>query len=449
MLFRSVAALVALASFSSATPTEQAQGCQSAYMSGSQDCSGLSILAECLNGPMTAMDDRDSRTWQRTLDAFARAAGCSLVMAAQTNPSLVIRERNLNIQVAADHDVNFVRHGRQETVSIWDLYDRVNASESTMNAGIARTQAISDALATFTSSQHTEQMAAITEMSAAVASTVAATQATASNMLASMLDDVARNMTGFQTQMTASMAAFQSELGGELATLSATISRNVTTGLATALSVANAAMDRETSLDLLGTYTEIMTSLQSNQGFIPFNAILNSTAAQAKVNRFYSIAERARNCSATSSGWDVARNRCAPGCRARVSAERETFLYGGHCMHSIEPNGDDDRFPSWCIPYWPASNPGWSRGNYNTLCRLSRQSMGRQTNCGNIDMDGDGGLCAGKSAGGRNWAVMAFESNTSPDVWMNRDWWSWRPTNGGGNCQLEEDSSTVAIYACR
>ena len=49
------------------------------------------------------------------------------------------------------------------------------------------------------------------------------------------------------------MAAFQSELGGELATLSATISRNVTTGLATALSVANAAMDRETSLDLLGT----------------------------------------------------------------------------------------------------------------------------------------------------------------------------------------------------
>ena len=57
------------------------------------------------------------------------------------------------------------------------------------------------------------------------------------------------------------MAAFQSELGGELATLSATISRNVTTGLATALSVANAAMDRETSLDLLGTCEKHGTDL--------------------------------------------------------------------------------------------------------------------------------------------------------------------------------------------
>ena len=31
------------------------------------------------------------------LDAFASAAGCSHVMVAQTNPSLVIRERDLNI----------------------------------------------------------------------------------------------------------------------------------------------------------------------------------------------------------------------------------------------------------------------------------------------------------------------------------------------------------------
>jgi len=44
---------------------------------------------------------------------------------------------------------------------------------------------------------------------------------------------------------------------------------------------------------------------------------------------------------------------------------------------------------------------------------------------------------------------MAFESNTSPDVWMNRDWWTYRPTNGGGDCRLEQDGSTVAIYACR
>ena len=53
--------------------------------------------------------------------------------------------------------------------------------------------------------------------------------------------------------MATSMSTFQSALGGELSTLSATISRNVTSGLATALSVANAAMDRETSLELLGT----------------------------------------------------------------------------------------------------------------------------------------------------------------------------------------------------
>ena len=51
-----------------------------------------------------------------------------------------------------------------------------------------------------------------------------------------------------------------------------------------------------------------MTSMQSNQGFIPMANILNSSEAQAKVNRYYTMAERARNCAVGGKFTRTVRN---------------------------------------------------------------------------------------------------------------------------------------------
>lgn len=428
MLARYLALMATVASASAqANAVTRAQLCQQTYMAGAQTCTSLSNLAACINGPMSEMSGTEAAFWQSTLDGFATAAGCSLIPADTTNPKMTIRNRDLEVRTPAGHDVNFVRNGRQEIVSIFGLNDRVDSAEERMNATVDRAQAIADALATFTSNQHDS----ISQQVRIISQTVTSQQGTFAGMLEAQLSTVN------QAQET-----FQTSVAGELSGIRTAVAAQVSAAVATA----NAALSVNAGKTLLGTYASIVSALEVTPGYLMAGELLNSTAALAQVDRYFSLAAAAREC--TSGGLDMATGRCFASCRSRVASNRDSFMYAGHCMRSIEPNGDSDRIPSGCIPYYPTTNPRWNRNNYDQLCRLSRTSMGRSTNCGNVDMDSDGGLCPGRSSGGL-WAVMAFESNTSPDVYTNQDWWSWRPTNGGGNCQLEEDTSTVAVYACR
>ena len=88
---------------------------------------------------------------------------------------------------------------------------------------------------------------------------------------------------------------------------------------------------------------------------------------------------------------------------------------------------------SGCTPYQPARS--WTSLDYLVICRHFGGT------CLNYDTDADGGRCS------NNAAVLAFENNAFPDVWVNRATFRWRPSTGVPTCDFTPGRLTV-VFAC-
>ena len=114
------------------------------------------------------------------------------------------------------------------------------------------------------------------------------------------------------------------------------------------------------------------------------------------------------------------------------------FFYKGICLQAVNSTVSQDNVPTNCAAYQPIQS--WTRFDYDAIC----QFFSRSAKCsGSIDRDRDGGRCSNYQA------LLAFESNTFPDVWVHARTFSWYPSDSlSPNCELLADPPGVIVYAC-
>ena len=114
------------------------------------------------------------------------------------------------------------------------------------------------------------------------------------------------------------------------------------------------------------------------------------------------------------------------------------FFHRGICLrHSTTSTGTSDVIPVGCTPYQP--NLNWTKLDYDAICQQIT------TSCTMVDTDWNGGRCSNFKA------ILAFESNTVPDVWVHRNTFSWDPSTSSiaDDCQLVSNPPGIIVYACR
>eukprot|EP00117_Sycon_ciliatum_P033448 scpid78618/ scgid25732/ Protocadherin Fat 1; Cadherin family member 7; Cadherin-related tumor suppressor homolog; Protein fat homolog; Protocadherin Fat 1, nuclear form len=116
------------------------------------------------------------------------------------------------------------------------------------------------------------------------------------------------------------------------------------------------------------------------------------------------------------------------------------WIYRGVLLKAATLSSNAVNIPSFCSPYQPG-NSAWGRSDYIAICEHFATAG---TLCGSIDMDHDGGLCNNYQA------LLSFENNGSPDVWLNSGSFSYNPSAANpATCNLPESSPAVVVYACR
>ena len=110
------------------------------------------------------------------------------------------------------------------------------------------------------------------------------------------------------------------------------------------------------------------------------------------------------------------------------------------CGKSVGNIGTDS-IPAGCTPFQPGA--GWGQSDFVAICQHYQPLFGgAPSDCSNVDMDADGGLCTNFQA------AACWEMNNSPDVWLRSPVFDWNPTNGGQNCNITNDSTNVLVYVC-
>ncbi len=125
------------------------------------------------------------------------------------------------------------------------------------------------------------------------------------------------------------------------------------------------------------------------------------------------------------------------GCKNSCQSPCKGWAYKGICLMASNLTSNQDAIPAGCTPYQPAT--GWGQGDYLAICQ---QFMGPNTNCAQVDTDGDGGLCSNFQA------ILSWESNGSPDVWLRNPTFSWNAGKANPNCNLYS-ADGIAVYACK
>ena len=114
------------------------------------------------------------------------------------------------------------------------------------------------------------------------------------------------------------------------------------------------------------------------------------------------------------------------------------FIYRGYCLRSAGGFAGDVPTVPGCIPVTP--NLSWNYTDYIAICNYFSSSS---TVCSNVDFDFNGGRCNNYPA------LLAFEENSSPDVWVASNVFTWRPSTAlSTDCQLLSDTGTV-VYMCQ
>ena len=114
------------------------------------------------------------------------------------------------------------------------------------------------------------------------------------------------------------------------------------------------------------------------------------------------------------------------------------FFYKGVCLQSILSSSSRDHVPASCNAYQPAVS--WSQADFIAICT---HFHGTYVGCGNIDTDRNGGRCYNYQA------VIGYELNSNPDVWVNGHTFSWYPAAGAQDCQLLTNPPGSIVYACQ
>ncbi|MBM4353953.1 MAG: hypothetical protein FJ109_09210 [Deltaproteobacteria bacterium] len=120
------------------------------------------------------------------------------------------------------------------------------------------------------------------------------------------------------------------------------------------------------------------------------------------------------------------------------------FVHMGYqlCGKTATANDQANTPPAGCSPITPNTN--WGQGDFTTICQHYMNVFGGPVGgCSAVDMDADGGNCSNYPA------ILGFERNSGPDVWVHSGTFSWVPTNSPpGNCNITNASDDILVYAC-
>ncbi len=125
-------------------------------------------------------------------------------------------------------------------------------------------------------------------------------------------------------------------------------------------------------------------------------------------------------------------------CTAQCKKVCSGVVFDGICLQYQQVLSDD--FTAGCELVVPKK--AWSYADYLSLCDMFSGMAGVNTDCNNIDYDGDGGTCSNSEV------LLTFEANSSPDVWVHENVFAFEPTNGNENCTLIEGHPSLVVYAC-
>ena len=115
-------------------------------------------------------------------------------------------------------------------------------------------------------------------------------------------------------------------------------------------------------------------------------------------------------------------------------------MYKGYCLQAAVGRRGQSPVPAGCtVKTTPSLS--WTYSDYLAICHMFATST---TTCSNIDQDRNGGRCSNYPA------LLAFENNGNPDVWVSASRFSWRPTYSFTtlpDCVLLSGTGTV-VYMC-
>ncbi len=133
---------------------------------------------------------------------------------------------------------------------------------------------------------------------------------------------------------------------------------------------------------------------------------------------------------------DKCKNDCSSPCKG--------WVYKGICLMHTTLGSNSDKVPAGCNPYQPSTN--WSKNDFVAICAEVSKKIGWSVNCSAVDSDADGGLCTNFKA------IASWEGpgQSSPDVWVRKPTFNWKPTSSNSpQCKIYSYSKTAAVYACK
>jgi hypothetical protein len=126
-------------------------------------------------------------------------------------------------------------------------------------------------------------------------------------------------------------------------------------------------------------------------------------------------------------------------CTAQCKKVCAGLSYDGLCLRYQIVNSQ--AFTPSCEPVVP--NKQWVQADFESICTKVTADSGNEAGCNSIDTDQDGGQCENHAA------LVSWELNGSPDVWVNKNAFSFDPTSGNNdNCKLVDQVPTLIVYAC-
>lgn len=114
------------------------------------------------------------------------------------------------------------------------------------------------------------------------------------------------------------------------------------------------------------------------------------------------------------------------------------LVYKGVCFKRSKLTSNSDSFPPDCNVYNPKSS--WAESDYVALMRMFKDRPSWEQ----VNRNSDGGSCTNFRA------TLAFEQHNSPvGLWVNKNSFSFKPTESADRCVMYGDNTAMGVYACQ
>jgi hypothetical protein len=117
------------------------------------------------------------------------------------------------------------------------------------------------------------------------------------------------------------------------------------------------------------------------------------------------------------------------------------WLYKGVCLKAVAQTQNVAQVPAGCNVYQPAVS--WGQAEFLDICNYFSKAMNKAVACGAIDGDADGGQCSNFPA------LLSYENNGGPDVWVHATSFKWNPSAQPNTCNMVNASDDTVVYACK